>query len=342
MSNLTKAHNELFRRSPDERFSSLNELWQHCQNEKEQSRDRWHHPQTFEPQAHDASVRLGLGSDGAFALNHWSFSQLCGLCGISRETLNRLSPATSSQAFRETLPSGTKPLQVLTSDHTIRSIHGVAYSRLWNASLLAMISEFATDFEPPQKGAGGATGLYCGQQDMFCFLIDPAGWTEIGDQPFAPGFFVWNSEVGKRSVGVQTFWFQAVCQNHIVWDAVEVVEFTRKHTGNVSECLSEIRRIIETLIAKRDERKDGFAKAIQKAMQQRVATDSGEATKFLAQHGIARNLVKKAVAVIGESGKPFTIWTLVDALTHLTGEIRNAGDRTDADEKVAQLLALSG
>ena len=55
---------------------------------------------------------------------------------------------------------------------------------------------------------------------MFCFLIDPAGWTEIGGQAFAPGFFVWNSEVGSRSVGIETFWFQAVCQNHIVWDAV--------------------------------------------------------------------------------------------------------------------------
>ena len=73
----------------------------------------------------------------------------------------------------------------------------------------------------------------------------PAGWTEIGSEAFAPGFFIWNSEVGSRSVGVETFWFLAICQHHIVWDAVEVVEFTRKHTRNVREALSEIRRIIE-------------------------------------------------------------------------------------------------
>jgi hypothetical protein len=71
--------------------------------------------------------------------------------------------------------------------------------------------------------------------------------------------------VRKHSIGVQTFWFQAVCMNHIVWDAVEVVEFTRKHTGNVGDSLNEIRRIIEALAEKRDERKDGFAKAIAKA-----------------------------------------------------------------------------
>src|SRR4029079_4004558 len=72
---------------------------------------------------------------------------------------------------------------------------------------------------------------------MFAFLIDPAGWTEIGGDAFAPGFFVWNSEVGRRSLGVQTFWFQAVCQNHIVWDAVDVFEFTRKQRANVHEKL---------------------------------------------------------------------------------------------------------
>lgn len=50
----------------------------------------------------------------------------------------------------------------------------------------------------------GATGLYCGEQDLFCFLIDPAGWIEIGEEAFAPGFFVWNSEVGRRSLGIST------------------------------------------------------------------------------------------------------------------------------------------
>ena len=110
-----------------------------------------------------------------------------------------------------------------------------------------MWHRFPTGETPPQKagdGSGdteGGTGLYCGEQDMFYFLIDPAGWTEINGEAFAPGRtlplrsrpVVWNSQVGKRSVGVQTFWFQAVCQNHIVWDAVEVVDFSRKHTANV-------------------------------------------------------------------------------------------------------------
>ena len=33
----------------------------------------------------------------------------------------------------------------------------------------------------------GGTGLYCGEQDMFCFLIDPQGWTDIGGEAFIRG-----------------------------------------------------------------------------------------------------------------------------------------------------------
>src|SRR5262249_6116451 len=158
----------------------------------------------------------------------------------SKETVNRLSPDTASRVFQETMPGGNKPLQLFTINQSVRSIHGHSYTRLYNADLVRMLMEFAVDFRPPQRAATGGTGLYCCEQDAFVFLIDPTGWAEIDGQAFAPGFFVWNSEVGKRSVGVSTFWFQAVCANHIVWDATEVTEFTRKHTGRVGEALGDI------------------------------------------------------------------------------------------------------
>ena len=158
-----------------------------------------------------------------------------------KETINRLSPDTAASALKETLPRSNKPLQFYHRDQVIRSIHGTGYTRLHDSDVVAMLQEFAVDFQPPQVGMNGATGLYAGEQDLFCFLIDPQGWTEIEGEAFAPGFFIWNSEVGKRSIGIETFWFQAVCQNHIVWDATEVVEFTRKHTSSVHSALSEMK-----------------------------------------------------------------------------------------------------
>ena len=149
-----------------------------------------------------------------------------------------------------------------------------------------------------------------------------------------------DSEVGRRSLGIQSFWFQAVCQNHIVWDAVEVVDFTRKHTANVHEGLGEIRRIIEALVERRDDRRDGFVRVLTKAMRETLGADAESVAKELARNGIPRNLARDAIEIARRQGA-FTIFALVDALTRLTQKVKYAGDRVEADAKVASLLALA-
>jgi len=340
MADLTRAHQELFRRDPDEQYASLSELLQHCSQERAISKDCWSLPQALSPVAADGSLTVKLGDDGAALLNNWSFSQLCRLSRISKETINRLSPDTASRALRETLPNSDRPIQLLSTGTTVRSLHGVAYTRLWNADLLEVVREFATDFQPPQKAIGGGTGLYCGEQDMFAFLIDPTGWAEIHSEAFAPGFFVWNSEVGRRSLGIQTFWFQAVCQNHIVWDAVELVEFTRKHTASVHDALNDIRRIIENLVSRRDQRRDGFVRVLANAARTRLGDDADSVIRELTTEGIPRQLAREATQIAEKQGA-LTIFALVDALTRLTQRAKYIADRAQADAQVAVLLALA-
>ena len=342
MAHLTKSSQQLFRRPADERYPSLAELHAFCQRQKEASVDHWEQPQRIatRPGGTDR-LMLGVGSDGAFEMTDWSFSQLCKLAGVSKDTVNRVSAETASRIIEETLPrGGKKPLQIFELDGRVRSIHGASYTRLFSADLLAMVREFAVDFQPPQEGIDGATGLYAGEQDMFCFLIDPTGWAEIEGESFAPGFYLWNSEVGRRSVGISTFWFQAVCRNHIVWDAVEVVEFSRKHTANVHDCLAEVRRIIESLVAKRDERRDSFVRVLKKAMETSLGDEADDVLKELSKRGIPRDLARRSLEVAKEHGR-FTIFSVVDALTRLTQESQFIGDRTEADAKVSALLSLA-
>ncbi len=337
MTNLTAASQELFRRSPDECFASLDALHDHCRGQREASQDLWHRPQDV-TLTHDLTLCVDDGVE--YRPNDWSFTQICRLAGVSKDTLNRLSQKTASKALQETLPQSDKPLQLLATGDLLRSVHGVAYTRLWNAELLDAVRSVADGFGPPQKGCNDATGLYCGEQDLFAFLIDPTGWAEINGEAFAPGFFVWNSEVGRRSLGIQTFWFQRICQNHIVWDAIEVADFSRKHTANVREGLTEITRIVQTLAAKRDERRDGFVQVMRKAMSERLGTDAEEVGQVLAKEGIPRGLAKKALEIAQQQGA-FTIFSVVDALTRLTQQMTLAGDRAELDAKVGGLLALA-
>ena len=150
---LTGANRELFRRADDERFDSLSSLLAYCVAEKECSADRWLPPREIIPEARNGGLLLPVGGGNSFGMTDWSFGQLCQLSGVDRRTVNRLSAETASQVFSETLPSGNKPLQVFTQGETVRSVHGVGYTRLHNADVVAMLKEFAVDFAPPQKAA---------------------------------------------------------------------------------------------------------------------------------------------------------------------------------------------
>jgi hypothetical protein len=79
MWNLSAAKRELFRRTPDEWFASLTDLVEHCRVEKAQSRDRWLPPQQLVPSSREGGLGVEIGTDGAFLMNDWSFTQLCSL-----------------------------------------------------------------------------------------------------------------------------------------------------------------------------------------------------------------------------------------------------------------------
>jgi len=308
--------------------------------QRENSAVHWLSPDRLHAQSLDTrTLALAEAEDLSLPMNDWSFGQLCRLANVEKRTINRLTADTASRVFAETLPRGNKPLQVFTVDGQVRSIHGGSYTRLHDMEVLDAVLDAADGFDAPPKGFNGATGLYGGEQDMFCFLIDPTGWIDIDGESFAPGFFVWNSEVGRRTVGIQTFWFQQICQNHIVWDAVEVFDVKRKHTANVHECLNHIRDAIHRLVAKRDARRDRFAEIVKRAMGEQFE-DADEAFKTVVKTGIGQRLAKQAVELARQQGR-LTIFSMVNALTRMSGKIVYAGDRNEIDQQVGQLLALA-
>ena len=139
--------------------------------------EHWPQPQDLKPHPDQGRLDLRLGGGTSFRMTDWSFSQLCKLAGVSKDTVNRLAPETAGRVFDETLSPGSKPLQVYAAEDVVRSIHGASYTRLFNVDLLTMVREFATDFIPPQKAGDsggeseGGTGLYCGESRRAGILL---------------------------------------------------------------------------------------------------------------------------------------------------------------------------
>ena len=72
MQNLTRASEELFRRGPDECFATFDALWQHCQETKARSVERWHPPTELRVEPHAGRLRLLGGEEAKYRLNDWS------------------------------------------------------------------------------------------------------------------------------------------------------------------------------------------------------------------------------------------------------------------------------
>ena len=134
MTNLTQASHELSSRPADERFETLAELASHCHNLKDRSRRLKEPSAMFCPEVHDGRISLRINGYPPFGLNDWSFSQLCSLAKVAKDTVNRLQPETAAQVLTETLQERSEDdmdLQALVyNEALVRSVNGERYSQL--------------------------------------------------------------------------------------------------------------------------------------------------------------------------------------------------------------------
>ena len=67
--------------------------------------DRWHPPAEIRTAPSSSRLYLMLGGgDEPYHLNDWSFSQLCKLAGVSKDTVNKVSADTAGRVLAETFP----------------------------------------------------------------------------------------------------------------------------------------------------------------------------------------------------------------------------------------------
>jgi hypothetical protein len=237
----------------------------------------------------------------------------------------------------------------------LRAATGPNYGRIWNADVLDMLIDKFGDGRTGDWRVPGEFGqkveitkanttLFASDRDMFIFLADEDRRIEVPNRRngetgyLARGFFVWNSEVGDKTLGAAFFLFDYVCCNRIVWGANEYQEVRIRHTKGAPD------KWAKEAIPVLQEFSRGSAqpviKAIADARQNRI---DGDLNDFLAKHGFGKKFIDGMGAVhMEEEGRPIeALWDATVAATANARTITNRDRRVEVERSAGELLKLA-
>src|SRR3981081_3130896 len=170
----------------------------------------------------------------------------------------------------------------------LRAATGPAYGRIWEADIVdALVERFGDGVSghwrvPGEFGNRIAvtkenTTLFASDRDMFVFLADEDRRIEVPGRrsgaggSMARGFFVWNSEVGDKTLRLRFFLFYYFCRPPTAWGADQYTEVRIRHTKAAPD------RWLEEIAPVLKEYDEGSAQpvtlAIEAAREKRVQDD---------------------------------------------------------------------
>ena len=359
---LTACSDQWMNRPDDERFTSLPDMHQHFTAIRDRSRAAAVASKNLEFFPDPDDPRKGLmvrgKANAAATLTHWSFGQMSGLAGAPAGYLRKLPAPMAADCLNYGLQVERDVEDVgvlLTEQHksiALRAATGPNYGRIWNADITGeLMRRFGDgrtgDFRVPGEFGKEVpitkdnTTLYGSDRDMFVFLADEKNRLEVPNrrdgQPgsLARGFFVWNSEVGSRSVGVAFFLFDFVCMNRIVWGVQGYTERRLRHTISAPErWADDITPIVE-------EYAQSSAKPIEDTIQAAQAKKIDKVDDFLAKRFGPRMAHRLHECHEREEGRPVeTIWDATTAVTAIARDMPHQDARVELERKGGDLLDL--
>lgn len=366
---LFKAHNQWASRPADETFDSVEAMHAACTAYRQVAKTAIVPYSSLRVEAGDGEIQL-VGKTGVPArLTHWAMGQLSQRAGAPAGYLRGLPATLAAQNLNHGLSRRVNDDQAHLLFHTngslmLRASVTEAYSRVWNSDLTERVltllqSEphwklpLAYERTAGSQGFGGLTGkmvprgAYASDHDMFLFLVDEKNPIEVAgsDTPMKRGFFLWNSEVGASSLGVQTFLYDYVCGNHIVWNARNVQQLRIRHVGDArTQALHkwrvEVRRFsdsstsdIKATIA------SAKAKTLGASKDEVIDLLLGKRIPELTRNrlGLAYDAAERAERY----GSPRTVWGMVNGLTEVSQDTPHADTRAQLDRAAGKVLQIA-
>lgn len=370
--NLTIASKQWAKRPEDQRFQSLEELKVSVDNRRRISRESTSDVLDLKVVPLDGGI--ALEDDGRILKpTWWSFGQLANKTESPAKFIRQLKPETASTVLNERLDdmlfrkldSSSDDMRVklmrLEEDDgpILQAMTGPKYGRIWDSDVVKLVETLVDrsdgKFHNPKAYSRGTgepvpSGLYGSDHDVFMFMIDGGSVFDAGPRAqLNKGFFVWNSEVGAATFGIETFLFNTVCGNHICWGATDINRYVIRHTGggpqrfldegapmllNHTTTMPEIDTILNAQKLKLKELKvPGLGGSSEVKDWQNA---------FSTWKGFTRGEVREAWEIAErEEGRCETLWDIMQGMTALARDIPHIDTRIDLERRAGKLLALA-
>lgn len=361
---LTQASRQWVSRPADERFLSLYDMQDSQENRRNNSREK--HVSIRQIEAQPTQDNRGIeihGPNGVpYAPSHWAFGQLAARAEAPAGYLRTLPAPMAADClnfglkFKRNIDEIAVLLDRTNDMPILRAATGPRYGRIWNADITRKLIDVfgdgvSGDFTVPAEFGRAVqvskenTTLFAGDRDMFVFLADEKNRIETPNRrngesgTMARGFFVWNSEVGAATFGVQSFLFDYVCSNRIVWGAQDVKKITIRHTSAAPDRFIE--EIAPALISYSNSETSGIDRALKAAREARIG-DADKIDEFLAGRFGKREAVAIKAAHMADEGRPIeTLWDAVTGATAFARNIQWQDERVAVEREAGKILDLA-
>lgn len=297
-----------------------------------------------------------------YKASHWAFGQITNKITCPAEFMRRLPAELAVKNLNHCIENGdygyVDKMQFLlrhNGHHELRAATSEGYGRIWNSDILDhVVKEFGDGINGRFRVPGefgkrvevnvDNTTLYMGDRDMFVFLTDEENKIQLPNrrngQPgeLSRGFYFWNSEVGSKTFGVATFYFDYVCANRIIWGAEEVQQFKMKHSKYAPEKF--VREVLPGLTMFAEGSSKGILHAIEET--RKVKFDTLEVvTEFMIEKlKLGKRVADKVNYVhMLEEDKPIeNVWEVITGVTAFARSIDFQCERVELEQKAGDLL----
>jgi len=237
---LTQASHQWATRPDDERFVSLSSMMAHFGRVRQESRAVTVPSKriNFIPEPDNRGLQVTGPNGHGYAPTNWAFGQLASLAEAPAGYLRTMPAPIVADClnyglqFKRQIEDVGILLQRNSSD-TLRAATGPNYGRVWNEDIVRTLTSrfgdgLSGDWRVPGEFGRAVevtkanTTLYASDRDMFVFLADEVNRVQIPNRrgglagSAARGFFLWNSEVGSKTLGIASFLFDYACSNRMV------------------------------------------------------------------------------------------------------------------------------